>query len=146
MAMQPTNFVPHVGTIDADFLNTLQNEVLNNRVALDAQTIGDTAKAQARTNIGAVSSTEVATAVEAAKPIKITISNVQMKTYNVSDNITNISKITAAHELVYHELSNPSAMGSDWTVTPGAGTIQVAGTLISGQSANLILKFELPQS
>ena len=48
--------------------------------------------------------------------------------------------ITANHELVqdgYALLSNPSAQGSDWTITTGANTITISGTF-SGSTATTV--------
>lgn len=48
--------------------------------------------------------------------------------------------ITANHNLVvdgYAKLSNPSALGSDWTVTTGANTITISGTF-SGSTATTV--------
>ena len=47
--------------------------------------------------------------------------------------------ITANHVLVDHVLSNPSAQTGDWTVSTGAGTFTITGT-ISG-TTDITLRF-----
>lgn len=69
--------------------------------------------------------------------IEVTLENVSST--NLSFNVTGI---TADHELVQNGcayLSDPSAVGSDLTITTGSGTVTVSGTLTG--STDIIMTF-----
>lgn len=108
-------------------------------------------------NISIGDSLTVGTNIQAAPKIS---SQIQTLTNNKADTVSVISDvyevttpafsslpqtftaqgITANHKLVvdgYAMLSNPSAQGSDWTITPGTNTITISGTF-SGSMATTV--------
>lgn len=78
---------------------------------------------------------------KADKALIITLPNVSSSKLSfTSADVAKISKITANHVLTgYCVFSNPSAQGSDWTITTAANSIVIQGT-VSG-TTNLTLGF-----
>ena len=141
MAITKTTFVAHSSpAVSASWLNALQDEIIQNCVTADqVKTFGDTQKANARSQIGAVSSADVATAVGNAKVIVFKLSSITMRSYSTSDNSA-IANVTSNHTVVEAVFSNPGAMASDLTVTTGSASVTLQGTMVSGQNTDLTLK------
>ena len=146
MAMVKQIFTAHQTVIGAAFLNALQDEVLDNRVAVDAQTLTAAQKTQVRTNIGAVSESDVATAtkiVEVTTPafssLPQTFSDSQL-TFGGSVNHITTDLVCPPNNFI---LSTPSAMGGDWTInTDTAGQITISGTFAGSTGTTLKLFLE----
>lgn len=78
-------------------------------------------------------------ALELSNPIEVTIANV-----SDSNRTFNVTGITADHTLIQNGcayVSNPSAVGSDLTLTTANGTITVSGTLTG--TTNIIATFSI---
>ncbi len=69
----------------------------------------------------------------------VTCSSISTLPYTPPDSTANLSKVTSDMIVVNAVLSNPNAMGGDWTVATSNATLTISGTIISGQTTNVTL-------
>ena len=143
MAWSKQEFTAHTTVIGSDFLNDLQDDIIDEfskSVKVDAaQTFSTTQKAQGRANIGAVSSDDVNTAVTAAKILVVS------GTISSSSNTISNSAITANMVCINSEIGTPSAQTADWTVTTSAGAVAITPASAIGASTTIKLYLAVPQ-
>lgn len=77
---------------------------------------------------------QVASAVTEAKVLQIDIAS-----FSSLPQTVNNSAITADHVVVNSVLGTPSAQTGDWTVTTGAGTLTVSGSMSGSTTLTLYL-------
>ena len=116
--------------ITAQNLNDIQDEIiaLSNTMEQTVKTVLQTLtaeqKSQARANI------EAGTHV-------VTFSGVSALPTTIADPL-----VIETMKPINIEVSNTNAMGSEWTVTPFDGGLTLSGTIISGQTTNVIVSLE----
>lgn len=153
MAWDKTTFTAHSSPpISALWLNGIQDHIIEEdakRISTDAQSFTPTQQAQARTNIGAVSASEMESAIDAAGTVKVTVTrsaNSSQQSYTSSDD-ANIAKLTSDHIVGPHDyiLSNEGAMSADWSVNTDDAPTKITVTGTCSAATQLTLFFRLLQ-
>lgn len=133
MSLVKKTFIDYTDTINAEFLNSLQDEIIDKCVTVDSKTFSSTQQAQARTNIGAVGTADLSAAVDAVKLLVVS--------GNISDSSRTISNagITADMVVANAVIGTPSAQTGDWTVTTAAGSVTISGPISGSTTITLYL-------
>ena len=135
MALVKREYVAYQKTITADNLNAIQDELIDNCVTTDqVKSLGPTAQANARAQIGAVSASDVNTTVNNNNIIRASLT-VSSTTMGVAQTCTGL---TANHSVVNYWMGTPSAQTGDWTITPASGSFTISGS-ISGTTTLTLL-------
>ena len=134
MSLTKVDYTDYQTVIGAANLNAIQDEIILRCNTVEQKTFSDSQKAQARTNIGAVSSTDVNTAVTTAKPLVVS------GTISDSNRIISNSAITATMVVVHSVIANPAVQTGDWTVTTAAGSATITGNLSGSTTVTLYLE------
>ena len=50
-----------------------------------------------------------------------------------------VTGVTAKHKVIWFEMSNPAAMGGDWTVTTSGSTVRITGSITGSTTLLLVL-------
>lgn len=148
MALTKVTYVEHSTVITAANLNAIQDEIIDKCNTVEQKTFTAAQKSQARTNIGAVSSSDVDAK---SKAVVCTTPSFNSLPQTFTDSQLafegSISHITT--DLICkpgdYILSNPQAMGGDWTVnTNTAGQVTISGTFSgsAGTTLKLFLSHE----
>ena len=123
-------------SVDSALSDTSANPVMNRvvKAALDGKADASTVASQIQTLTNQVSNkADTASVISDVYEVTTPAFSSLPQTFRAQG-------ITANHNLVvdgYAKLSNPSALGSDWTVTTGANTITISGTF-SGSTATTV--------
>lgn len=133
MSIVKTTFIDYSTVIDADFLNDLQDEIIDKCVTVDSKTFSSTQQAQARTNIGAVGTDDLDTAVDAVKLLVVS------GTISESNRTISNAGITADMVVANAVIGTPSAQTGDWTVTTAAGSVTISGSISGSTTITLYL-------
>lgn len=133
MSIVKTTFIDYSTVIDADFLNDLQDEIIDKCVTVDSKTFSSTQQAQARTNIGAVGTADLSAAVDAVKLLVVS-GNISDSSRTITD-----SNITADMVVAQAVIGTPSVQTGDWTVTTSAGSVNISGSMSGSTSITLYL-------
>lgn len=129
-----TEFTAYSTVISADFLNKVQDEIIDKCVTIESKTFTSAQQAIARTNIGAASEDDIEEAVEEVKVLVVSVASFSTLPQTISN-----AEITADHVVVNSVLGTPSAQLSDWTITTSAGSITIAGTISGSTTLTLYL-------
>lgn len=133
MSIVKTTFIDYSTVIDADFLNDLQDEIIDKCVTVDSKTFSSTQQAQARTNIGAVGTADLSAAVDAVKLLVVS------GTISESNRTISNAGITADMVVANAVIGTPSAQAGDWTVTTAAGSVTISGSISGSTTVTLYL-------
>lgn len=133
MSIVKTTFIDYSTVIDADFLNDLQDEIIDKCVTVDSKTFSSTQQAQARTNIGAVGTADLSAAVDAVKLLVVS------GTISESNRTISNASITADMVVANAVIGTPSAQTGDWTVTTAAGSVTISGSISGSTTITLYL-------
>lgn len=129
MALTKVTYTDEQTVITAKNLNDIQDELINKCVTVDSRSTAftDAQKAQARTNIDAVSVTD-------AKVLVLTVSSVSSLPRTVAN-----TNITDDMVVVNSTLSDPTAQMDNWTVTTATGSLTISGTVSGTTNITLYL-------
>ena len=147
MALSKTTFVAHSSPpIGAQFLNALQDEVIDKCLTVEAKTFTAAQKEQARDNIGAIDESVATAKADGAKVLKLSTGSTTVSSlpYTFYD-----SRIKDSMECVHAVLSNPSAQAGDWTVTTSNdynGYAQITGTISGSTTITIYLEKIMPSA